>query len=77
MNAEVLLANEEEVRSGAEAIGFRVIGCLGIILEAVKKKLIPPRQASKDVDGLVDSGYRIADDIVRVESGFGGDQRKS
>ena len=66
INAEMVLANEEEVRSGAQAAGFKVKGCLGIILDAVKEKHVSPQQASKDIDNLIDSGYRIADDIVEA-----------
>ena len=65
-NAELVLADEEEVRSAAEDARLKVTGCLGIIIEAVKTKLMAPQQASQDIDSLTASGYRIADDIVKV-----------
>jgi hypothetical protein len=65
-NAELALVGEEEVREAAEATGFGVRGCLGIVMEAVKNKIIFSRQAIQDVDNLVESGYRISDDIVRA-----------
>ncbi len=64
INAEVVLADEEEVREAAEATGFRVRGCLGILMEAVKNKAVSPQQAIADIDSLVKSGYRVSDDIV-------------
>jgi len=66
VNAEVVLANEGEVREAAEVSGFNVRGCLGILMEAVKNKTISSRQAIQDVDNLVESGYRISDDIVKA-----------
>lgn len=65
LNAEIVLANEEEVRDAAQEAGFQVKGCLGILVESVKNKIIPPRQAIKDIDNLAASGYRISDDIVK------------
>jgi len=65
-NAQVVLANEEEVRNAAEGAGFKVRGCLGILMEAVKNGILPPQQAIQDVDNLVKSGYRVSDDIIRM-----------
>jgi hypothetical protein len=64
INATVVLANEEEIRDAAESSGFKVRGCLGVLIEAVKNKIISPRQAIQDIDNLVRSGYRISDDII-------------
>lgn len=49
INAEMVLANEEEVRSGAEAAGFKIKGYLDIILDAVKEGFISPQQVLGDI----------------------------
>ena len=51
MNAEVVLADEEEVREGAEEGGFDVRGCLDILLESVKRGILTPQKAIKDGSG--------------------------
>jgi predicted nucleic acid-binding protein len=66
LNADLVLANEEEVRTAAEASGFKVKGCLGILIEAVKSKIISNQHAIQDVDNLVKSGYRIKDEIIKM-----------
>ena len=50
-DAEVVLADEEEVREGAEERGFDVRGCLGILLESVKRGILTPQKAIKDGSG--------------------------
>jgi len=64
LNAEIVLANEEEVRVAAQEAGFQVKGCLGILVDSVKNKIISPRQAIQDIDNLLASGYRISEDII-------------
>jgi len=64
LNAQIVLANEEEVRDAAQEAGFQVKGCLGILIDSVKNKILSPRQAIQDIDNLVASGYRISDDII-------------
>lgn len=66
MNVKVVLADEEEVREAAEVAGFKVRGCLGILMEAVKNEVLSSQQAILDVDNLVESGYRVSDDIIRT-----------
>jgi len=58
------LANEEEIRDAAESSGFKVRGCLGVLVEAVKSKIISPRQLIQYIENLVSSGYRMSDDII-------------
>ena len=65
LNAEIVLANEEEVRDAAQEAGFQVKGCLGILVDSVKNKIISPWQAIQDIDNLVTSGYRISEDIIK------------
>ncbi len=70
INAEIVLADEEEVREGAGDEGFDVRGCLGILIESVKRGLLKPEQAVRDVDGLVESGYRVSEEIVNEVKGI-------
>ena len=62
---KVIAANEEEVRNAAEEAGFQVKGCLGILVDSVKNKIISSGQAMQDIDDLVASGYRINGDIIK------------
>jgi len=64
LNAQIVLANEEEVREAAQEASFQVKGCLGILVDSVKNKILSPRQAIQDIDNLVASGYRVDDDII-------------
>jgi len=65
VNAEMVLADEAEVREAAEDAGFKVRGCLGILTVAVKSGILPSQQAIRDVDNLVSTGYRVSEDIIR------------
>jgi len=65
VNAEIVLADEEEVRDAAQESGIKVKGCLGLLVDSVKNKIVSPFHAIKDIDNLVSSGYRIRDDIVK------------
>jgi predicted nucleic acid-binding protein len=65
-NTELVLADEQEVRDGAESAGFKAMGCLGILVNAVKGRFISSQQAVESIDNLVKSGYRISDDILRA-----------
>ena len=66
LNADLVLANEEEVRTAAEISGFKVKGCLGILIEAVKNEIISSQHAIQDVDNLIKSGYRIKDEVIKM-----------
>lgn len=65
VNAEMVLADEAEVREAAEDAGFKVRGCLGILTVAVKSGILSSQQAIRDVDNLVSTGYRVSEDIIR------------
>ena len=39
-------------------------GCLGILLESAKIGILTPQKAMQDVDGLVESGYRVSEEVV-------------
>ncbi len=66
INTQIVLADEEEVREAAEIAGFKVRGCLGILMVAVKNEILSFQQAIQDVDSLVKSGYRISNNIIRA-----------
>lgn len=65
LNAEIVLANEDEIRDAAQEAGFQVKGCLGILVDSVKNEIISPSHAIQNIDNLVASGYRISDDIIK------------
>jgi hypothetical protein len=61
--AELALADEAEVREALEEYGLRVRGCIGILIEAVRKKVISAEEAKKAMAKLVETGYRVSDDV--------------
>lgn len=65
VNAEMVLADEAEVREAVEDAGFKVRGCLGILTVVVKSGILSSQQAIRDVDNLVSTGYRVSEDIIR------------
>jgi len=65
-NPDFVLADEEEVRSLAEEDDFKIRGCLGILVDGVRKKLISISDAKKEVKGLRASGYRMSDEILKA-----------
>lgn len=65
VKAATLLANEEEVRELAGEFGIKTTGCLGLLIEAVKRKLITVKQAKEDAERLVKEGYRISEDVLK------------
>jgi len=56
VKATTLLANEEEVRGLADQFGIEVRGCLGLLIEAVKRKLITIKEAMGDAERLIEEG---------------------
>ena len=54
--------------------GFRLYRkpkrCLGILLESVKRGILTPQNAMRDVDGLVESGYRVSEEMVNKVKGI-------
>jgi len=62
----LVLANEEEVRSLAEEAGLKIRGCLGILIEGARKKLISVPEARRGVEEIRASGYRVSDEILKA-----------
>lgn len=65
VKATTLLANEEEVRELASQFGIEVKGCLGLLIEAVKRRLMTVEEARKDAERLVEEGYRISEEVLK------------
>lgn len=62
--AELALADEAEVRELLEEHGVKARGCIGVLIEAAKKRIISTNQAKKGLRDLVDSGYRVGDTVL-------------
>lgn len=58
LNADLLLVDERRGRGVAQRFGIKVIGALGILVEAKKKGLIPVVRPALD-DLLTKAGFRI------------------
>ena len=63
--ATVLLADEEEVRELAAEFGLEVRGCLGLLVEAARARLIKVGEAKVDAQRLVEEGYRVSEEVLR------------
>jgi predicted nucleic acid-binding protein len=64
-NANVLLADENEVRELAAEFGLEVRGCLGLLVEAVRRQLISINEAEQDAERLMEEGYRISEEVLK------------
>ena len=64
--ADVLLADEEEVRELATEFGLEVRGCLGLLAEAARARLIAVGEAERDARRLVEEGYRVSEEVLRA-----------
>jgi len=62
--AELALADEAEVSALLEEHGVKARGCIGVLIEAAKKRIISTNQAKKGLRDLVDSGYRVGDTVL-------------
>ena len=65
LHASVLLADEEEVRSLASEFGLEVKGCLGLLVEAVRRGLVSIMEAKRDAERLVEGGYRVGEKVLK------------
>ena len=63
--AELALADEAEVRELLEERGVRVRGCVGILIEAARREVIGTKEAKKAMGRLVETGYRISDNVLK------------
>ena len=65
LKSSLVLADEEEVRSLVENYGFEVRGCLGVLIEAARARLIAASEAMKATEELRSSGYRISNKTLK------------
>jgi len=65
VRATTLLADEEEVRELARQFGIEVKGCLGLLIEGVRRKLLTVKDAERDAKRLVEYGYRASGEVSR------------
>ena len=64
VKATTLLADEEEVRELARQFGIEVKGCLGLLIEGVRRKLLTVKDAERDAKRLVEHGYRASGEVL-------------
>lgn len=63
--ASILLADEEEIRELAVKSGLEVRGCLGLLVEAVRRRLISVNEAKRDAERLTEEGYRVSEEVLK------------
>lgn len=67
VQADILLCDERVMRTMGEAEGIRPLGTLGILLRAVRRKIVMPSDARDLVDTLVRShGLRIGIEVYQA-----------
>ena len=65
LKSSLVLADEQEVRGLVEDYGFEVRGCLGVLIEAARARLITASEAMKAAEELRSSGYRISNKTLK------------
>ena len=65
LKAHLFLSNERKVRKAAKEEGFDVVGTVGVILKAVKKKIIEIPEANSLLEKMKSSDFRIHPDILQ------------
>lgn len=65
IRADVLLADEEEIRALSAEFGLKIRGCLGLLVEAVRLKLMSRDEAKQDAKRLIEEGYRVSEGVLR------------
>jgi predicted nucleic acid-binding protein len=63
--AELALADEVEVRLLLEEYGVKVRGCIGILIESAKRGVINVEEAKNGIKRLVETGYRVSDNVLK------------
>ena len=65
--ADILLCDEKITRMMAETEGIRPLGTLGILLRAMRQRLITPTDAKRLLDALIQPhGFRIGVEVYRA-----------
>lgn len=55
----------KEVRELAAEFGLEVRGCLGLLAEAARRKLMWVKEAKRDAKRLNEEGYRISEEALK------------
>ena len=45
--------------------GLEVRGCLGLLVEAVRQRLISIDEAKQDAERLMEEGYRVSEEVLK------------
>lgn len=64
-NNALVLLDEDVAREFAKALGLRMRGSIGLLLEALKKGLLKPTEALEKLDVLAETMY-LNSDVYRV-----------
>ena len=64
-NNALVLLDEDAAREFAKALGLRIRGSIGLLLEALKKGLLKPTEALEKLDVLAETMY-LSSDVYRV-----------
>ena len=66
-HADIILCDERAIRIMAESEGVRSLGTLGIVLRAVRRRIVTPPDARHLIDRLIRShGFRIGVEIYQA-----------
>jgi len=67
LRADIILCDERAMRIMAECEGVRPLGTLGIIIRAVRRKIVTPSDARQLIDTLIRShGFRIGIEVYQA-----------
>ena len=65
--ADILLCDEKITRMMAQTEGVRPLGTLGIVLRAMRQQVMPPSEAKRLLDDLIQPhGFRIGIEVYRA-----------
>jgi predicted nucleic acid-binding protein len=60
-----LLVDDREAVALCELEGVKTVGTLGVIMQAVKKKVLRKKDARKLIDALIDRGFYLGVEVYR------------
>lgn len=69
IGVKTVLIDDKKARKIARQAGFEVVGTLGILVMAVKEKILPKEEAVKIVELLVESDFRLSETVIQQAIG--------